>query len=151
MAAILGAILGHHLMLQHDNARPHVARICTEFLEAVNIPVLEWPAYSPDMSPIEHVWEALDQHIQQRVPVPANIQHLCTANVDVWTNIPQATINNLINSMRRRCVALREASGGKKNCILNYLKYDLKAQSCSSKYFRWKCFCFFCSDAARLY
>ncbi len=115
MAAILGAILGHHLMLQHDNARPHVARICTEFLEAENIPVLEWPAYSPDMSPIEHVWEALDQHIRQRVPVPANIQHLCTANVDVWTNIPQATINNLINSMRRRCVALREANGGKKN------------------------------------
>ncbi len=45
----------HHLMLQHDNARPHVARICTQFLEAENIPVLAWPAYSPDMSPIEHV------------------------------------------------------------------------------------------------
>ncbi len=30
----------HHLMLQHDNARPHVARICTQFLEAENIPVL---------------------------------------------------------------------------------------------------------------
>ncbi len=30
----------HHLMLQHDNARPHVARICTQFLEAGNIPVL---------------------------------------------------------------------------------------------------------------
>ncbi len=29
----------HHLMLQHDNARPHVARICTQFLEAENIPV----------------------------------------------------------------------------------------------------------------
>ncbi len=29
-----------------------------------------------------------------------------------WTNILQATINNLINSMRRRCVALREANGG---------------------------------------
>ncbi len=50
----------HHLMLQHDNARPHVARICTQFLEAENIPVLAWPAYSPDMSPIEHVWDALD-------------------------------------------------------------------------------------------
>ncbi len=46
----------HHLMLQHDNARPHVARICTQFLEAENIPVLAWPAYSQDMSPIEHVW-----------------------------------------------------------------------------------------------
>ncbi len=30
----------HHLILQHDNARPHVARICTQFLEAGNIPVL---------------------------------------------------------------------------------------------------------------
>ncbi len=39
----------HHLMLQHDNARPHVARICTQFLEAENIPVLAWPAYSPDI------------------------------------------------------------------------------------------------------
>ncbi len=76
----------HHLMLQHDNARPHVA----------------WPAYSPDMSPIEHVWDALDRHIRQRVPVPANIQQLRTAIEEEWTNIPQATINNLINSMRRR-------------------------------------------------
>ncbi len=92
----------HHLMLQHDNARPHVARICTKFLEAENIPVLAWPAYSPDMSPIEHVWDALDRRIQQRVPVPANIQQLRTAIEEEWTNIPQATINNLINFMRKR-------------------------------------------------
>ncbi len=66
----------HHLMLQHDNARPHAARICTQFLEAENIPVLAWPAYSPDMiSPIEHVWDALDRRIRQRVPVPANISN----------------------------------------------------------------------------
>ncbi len=64
----------HHLMLQHDNARPHVARICTQFLEAENISVLAWPAYSQDMSPIEHVWGALGRHIRERVPVPANIQ-----------------------------------------------------------------------------
>ncbi len=102
----------HHLMLQHDNARPHVARICTQFLEAENLPVLAWPAYLPDMSPIEHVWDALDRHIRQCVPVPANIQQLRTAIEEEWTNIPQATINNLINSMRRRCVALREANGG---------------------------------------
>ncbi len=102
----------HHLVLQHDNARPRVARICTKFLEAENILVLTWPAYSPDMSPIEYVWDALDRRIRQRVPVPANIQKLRTAIEEEWTNIPQATINNLINSMRRRCVALREANGG---------------------------------------
>uniref|UniRef100_A0A669CG85 Uncharacterized protein n=1 Tax=Oreochromis niloticus TaxID=8128 RepID=A0A669CG85_ORENI len=101
----------HHLMLQHDNTRPHIARICTQFLEAENIPVLAWPAYSPDMSPVEHVWDALDRRIRQRVPVPANIQQLWTAIEEEWTNIPQGMIN-LINSMRRRCVALCEANGG---------------------------------------
>ncbi len=77
-----------------------------------NIPVRAWPAYSPDMSPIEHVWDALDRRIRQRVPVPANIQQFHRAIEEEWTNIQQATINNLINSMRRRCVALREANGG---------------------------------------
>ncbi len=77
-----------------------------------NIPVIAWPAYSLDMSPIEHVWDALDWRIRQHVPVPANIQQLHTAIEEEWTNIPQATINNLINSMRRRCVALRAANGG---------------------------------------
>ncbi len=63
------------------------------------------------MSPIEHVWDALDLRKQQHVPVPANIQQLRTAIEEEWTNIPQATINNLIDSMRRRCVALRETNG----------------------------------------
>ena len=39
----------------------------------------QWSAYSPDISPIEHVWDALDQRVQQRVTVPANIQQLRTA------------------------------------------------------------------------
>ncbi len=65
------------------------SRICTQFLEAENIPVLAWPAYSLDMSPIEHVWDALDRHIRQRVPVPANILQLHIAIEEEWTNIPQ--------------------------------------------------------------
>ena len=92
---VVPIIYRHHLMFQHDNARPHVARVCTQFLEAENVPVLSWPPYSPDMLPIEHVWDALDRRVRQRVPVPTNIQQLRTAN-----------------SMRRRCVELHEANGG---------------------------------------
>jgi hypothetical protein len=65
-----------------------------------------------DMSPTEHVWDALDRHVQQRVQVPTNIQQLRTAVEEEWDNIPQATINTLVNSMRRRRVALHEANGG---------------------------------------
>ncbi len=60
----------HHLMLQYNNAR---ICSCTQFLEAENIPVLAWPTYSLDMSPIQHAWDALDRRIRQRVAIPANI------------------------------------------------------------------------------
>ena len=93
-------------MFQHDNAQPHDAWICTQFLEAETVPVLPCPAYLPDMSPIEYVCDALDRHVRQRVPVPANIQQIRTAIEEEWNNIPQATINSLINSMQRRCQKL---------------------------------------------
>ena len=48
------------------------------------------------------------KYCSQRVPPPTNIQQLHTAIEEEWTNIPQATINNLINSMWRKC----EANGG---------------------------------------
>ena len=51
----------HHLMFQHNNTQPHCANICRQFLEAENVLVLPWPAYSPDMSPIEHLCDALDR------------------------------------------------------------------------------------------
>ncbi len=102
----------HHLMLQHDNARPHVARICTQLLEAENIPVLAWPAYSPDMSTHWACLGCTGSAYTTACSISCQIQQLRTAIEEEWTNIPQATINNLINSMRRRCVALREANGG---------------------------------------
>ena len=102
----------HHLAFQQDNARPHVARICTEFLTAQNIPVLPWPAYSRDMSPIEPVWDVLDRRIRHRNPAPGNVRELRTAIEAEWNNIPQATINNLMSSMRMSCVALYAANGG---------------------------------------
>ena len=52
---VMPFIRHHQLMFQHDNARSHVARICTQFLEAGNVPLLPWHAYSLDMSPIEHL------------------------------------------------------------------------------------------------
>ncbi len=76
----------HHLMLQHDNARSHIARICTQFLEAESIPVLAWPAYSLDMSPIEHVWDALDRRI--RAACSSSCQYPATSHTH-WRGVDQ--------------------------------------------------------------
>ena len=102
----------HGLVFQQDNARPHTARVCTRYLQAQNVNVLPWPAYSPDLSPIEHLWDTLGRAVRRRVHQPANVRQLRIALREEWTNIPRHEIQRLISSMRRRCTAVRDAHGG---------------------------------------
>ncbi len=125
--ALKCAVLSHSTMHRrsHDNARPHVARICTQFLEAENIPVLAWPTYSPDMSPIEHVWDALDRVY---TACSSSCQYPATSHSH-WRGVDQhpTTINNLINSMWRICVALHEANDGHTRYWLVFGQYSKTA------------------------
>lgn len=102
----------HNLTLQQDNARPHVARLCSNFLQTNNVDVLPWPAFSPDLYPIEHLWDELDKRVRRRPNPPTNIQDLEHALLQEWNDIPQVTINKLINSMTRRVQAAIDANGG---------------------------------------
>ena len=46
--------IGPAAVFQQDNARPHVARVCLQFMQENEVTVLDWPAMSPDLNPIEH-------------------------------------------------------------------------------------------------
>ena len=90
---------------QQDNARPHTARVTREYMQHENVEVLPWPAYSPDLSPIEHMWDQLGRRLANRNPKPGNRQQLVAALQEEWANIPQDSIRRLIRSMRRRCTS----------------------------------------------
>ncbi|GFV02610.1 transposable element Tcb1 transposase [Trichonephila clavipes] len=72
---------------------------------------MDWPAYSPDLNPIEHVWDMLGRRISARQPLPTCLPELRRALLDEWCNIPQDQIDNLLLIMRRRCKACIASSG----------------------------------------
>ena len=102
----------HQMTFQHDNARPHVARVCQDFLANYNIVALDWPPYSPDLSPIEHLWDELDRRVRRHLNTPNTLGQLRTALLEEWENIPMRKINALVNSMQRRIRAMINARGG---------------------------------------
>ncbi|GFU93004.1 transposable element Tc1 transposase [Trichonephila clavipes] len=53
----------HGAVFQQDNTRPHVAKTVRDFCSAQHMQLLPWPAYSPNMSPIEHVWDLVGQRL----------------------------------------------------------------------------------------
>lgn len=104
--------VGADFILMHDNARCHTAHITQQFLHEVQIPTMDWPPLSPDMNPIEHLWDELKRRVRARNPAPLNVAELRAALSEEWDRIPQDTVSNLIRSMRNRLEALIRARGG---------------------------------------
>ncbi|GFU14476.1 transposable element Tcb1 transposase [Trichonephila clavipes] len=94
--------MGTEFLFMDDNARPHRANIVDECLQSEDITRMDWPAYSPDLNPIEPVWDMLGRRIAARQLPPTCLPELRMALLDEWCNIPQDQIDNLILSMHRR-------------------------------------------------
>ncbi|KFM67690.1 Transposable element Tc1 transposase, partial [Stegodyphus mimosarum] len=99
-----GAI-GPDLILMDDNARPHRTLAVEELLESEDITRMDWPAYSPDLNPIEHVWYALGRRIAAPLHPPENTQQLKQMLIEEWALLLQEMLHQLVLSVRRRCEA----------------------------------------------
>ncbi|PRD37051.1 UNVERIFIED_CONTAM: Transposable element Tcb1 transposase [Trichonephila clavipes] len=74
--------------------------------------LLPWPAYSPDMSPIEHVCDLFGRRLT-RDPCPAASKDELLLRIQaIWNSLPQADIQNLFDSMPRRIAAFIAVRGG---------------------------------------
>ncbi|GFW73846.1 transposable element Tcb2 transposase [Trichonephila clavipes] len=97
------AAIGNDFILMDDNARPHRAQIVEEYLEDHGLERMEWPARSPDLNPIEHLWDYLGREVTALNPPPRSLHELKQGLLCVWSSLPIPVSDNLINSMGNRC------------------------------------------------
>ena len=84
----------------------------SRFLNQNLIRVLHLPALSPDLSPIEHLWDEFGRRNRHRKIPPKTPEELRDALVHEWNKIPQTFFQRLVGSMRWRCEAAVAAGGG---------------------------------------
>ena len=99
-------------IFQQDNDPKHVSHKATKWFEDNNIQVLVWPAQSPDLNPIEHLWGELKKALKTYSSSPKGVHELWDRVAEQWNQIPPEACQRLIESMPRRIEAVIRAKGG---------------------------------------
>ena len=100
-----------NFIFQHDGCGPHRAISISNYLTENGIKLLEWPAQSPDLNPIENVWAILKRTLRARCKYPSNADILCNELCTIWEDLPNSYFASLIASMPRRVKYVKRSQG----------------------------------------
>jgi hypothetical protein len=100
------------VLLMEDGAPIHRSTAAKQWREVNEIATLEWPAQSPDLNPIEHVWKLLKDAISTKVPPIRTIKDLRHALRDEWTKLDVEVISKSVENMPQRIKDVIQAQGG---------------------------------------
>uniref|UniRef100_A0AC35U2B8 DDE_3 domain-containing protein n=1 Tax=Rhabditophanes sp. KR3021 TaxID=114890 RepID=A0AC35U2B8_9BILA len=94
---------------QQDNDPKHTSTLVKEWFFDHSVNVLPWPSQSPDLNPIEHLWDEVERRIRPRNY--KNATELYNAIEAAWRAIPVSVCQKLVDSMKNRCQAVKKSKG----------------------------------------
>jgi DDE superfamily endonuclease len=100
------------IVFQQDNDSKHTSRLAQKWFKHNNFKLLDWPAQSPDLNPIEHLWSTLKFRLAAYPTQPEGVEELWKRVEMEWEKIGKEDCLKLINSMPRRIEAVLKAKGG---------------------------------------
>ena len=92
--------MGAQWIFQYDNNPKHTAGIVTNWLNSNGIQRLKWPPFSPDLNPIEHLWDEIERRMKKEQP--KNQKDLKECLTRVWKGIEITVVKNLVGSVPNR-------------------------------------------------
>ncbi|GFX21210.1 transposable element Tcb2 transposase [Trichonephila clavipes] len=98
--------------LPDNNARPHIAKAVLDFCSVPHMQLLSWSAYSPNVSPIQHVWDLVGRLLARDPRPAASKDELLLRIQAIWNSLLQADIQNMFYSKPPHIAALIAALGG---------------------------------------
>lgn len=99
-----------YFVYQQDNAPCHKSHATMQWFEDNEVQLLEWPSRSPDLNPIENLWQIIGTRVAAYRP--ANRHELREAISTIWNNISVQECQKLVQSMVKRVQLCLKAKGG---------------------------------------
>ena len=100
------------VIFQYDNDPKHTSALVQGWLGRQDFSVMGWPPQSPDLNPIEHLWNKVDKRLRLSGNSPTSRHDLWEKIQVVWQSIEVEFVRKLILTMPERAVDLLAAKGG---------------------------------------
>jgi transposase len=100
------------IIFQQDNASVHSSKVTKDALNDLNIEVMDWPAQSPDLNPIEHFWSHVARELKRRTGILKSKDELWDELQNILEETNLELCRKLIGSMPRRVIDVIKAKGG---------------------------------------